>query len=263
MILNSSSTAPSGHLNEGDRTRPPQSRHEDGNDRKRLAAASWLNPSRHNPKWRARARVAAAMFHHKWVRDIGSGREHLSAYLPLDSIYLPADLYEWHDGVERCDLNVGELPPSDIAVLLGVEQLLHDLGNTLKQLAEHAEFILISQHPKETNPERDALTVGQFGGLLNAAGYTIIGTKVYKRRQVIYYGWNENFASSRMRAREAARRGHRPPTSKDKAWRLAQRFIPMLHGWQMNPRQSPHRTENDRRQSNASLRLRGDGGLQN
>ena len=156
----------------------------------------------------------------RWVCDIGSGRERLNDYLSLDSVYLPADVTKWHEGVELCDLNANQFPERslaacDVAVLLGVLQVIRDPQALFHQLSERVEYVLISHRSKESNPSDKMQTFSnrQMETFLVEAGFQPLsyggdGT------QVLFYAVNTKFTKEQATKRWIARSGFELPTKK-------------------------------------------------
>jgi hypothetical protein len=182
----------------------------------------WLDIRNYHEGWASRARFAARHIPHRWVSDIGCGKQALSKYLRPGAIYLPSDMKAWDDNVETCDLNEGQLPTkslslADVAVLLGVIERIVDLPTLFASLARATEHLVVSYHPIEKRPTFSGVDVWchQYSAqeitvMLRAAGYDEITTRAFKE-QTIWYARSKSFTREQREARSKVRAGYAGP----------------------------------------------------
>jgi hypothetical protein len=178
----------------------------------------WTQKSNYLTSWARRAKAAASLIPDRWVCDIGCGMEVLRSFLPRSTVYLPADLRVWHEGVELCDLDAGLMPERslrlcDTCVMLGVIEHLEKPQEALNRIAEDAEFLVVSYNRTDLRLEQDrwknALSIDELKEMLTRAGYRIVDEANFQR-QVILRAVNEAFDDQRRARRAAARAGFEP-----------------------------------------------------
>jgi hypothetical protein len=178
----------------------------------------WIQKSNYLTSWARRAKAAAVAIPDKWVCDIGCGMEVLRSFLPRGTVYLPADLRQWNEGVELCDLDAGRMPERslrlcDVCVMLGVIEHLEHPEQALKQIAKEAEFLVLSYNRSDQRLNeyswKNALSPDELKTMVVRNGYTIT-TEIDFQRQIIVRAVNESFDEQRRERRAAARIGFRP-----------------------------------------------------
>jgi hypothetical protein len=178
----------------------------------------WTQKSSYLTSWARRAKAAAALIPDQWVCDIGCGMEVLHSFLPRGTVYLPADLRQWNDGVELCDLDAGRMPERslrlcDVCVLLGVIEHLEHPEEALRRIADDAEFLVISYNRSDLRLDQDrwknALSTDDLQEMIARAGYKITA-EAFFQRQVIFRAVSEIFDDQRRARRAAARAAFQP-----------------------------------------------------
>jgi hypothetical protein len=198
------------------------------------ARPDWADAKSYKRKWADRARVAARLCTgYRWICDLGCGMQALRLFLPRDTVYLPADLKQWTDDTEICNIDAGLMPSrylqlSDLCVMLGVVDHLRDPGRSFKLLANSAENILFSYQSTDFSRDNPAhqrandFTLAEMYSLLEEARFQIIEQIQFRRLTLIKarnLGFDTVAASSRAEKRIAFKA--RPWTLRDEYTRLA------------------------------------------
>lgn len=192
-----------------------------GLKRQRSDARDWLDRTTYQPgywRWARRAHLAAGMCREDgWVSDLGCGMQVLRHFLPRGVVYLPADLRQWTDDTEFCDLNAGKLPlrsltQCDVAVMLGVIEYIVQPEKVLAELSQRTEFIVLSYNATDTHPRRVPhwtlhLSRSERRGMVARQGFRI-EREILFDRQMLLRARNERFSPEMRAYREAARSEH-------------------------------------------------------
>jgi hypothetical protein len=156
----------------------------------------WTDLGNYQRNWSHRARIAARMVQQtpvSWVADVGCGRGDLSRFLPPKARYLGSDIVAWTPETEVCDLNAGVYPDRSLAVceavtLLGVVERIYNLPGLFAYLAPRIDYLLVTYHDAEAKWRNEewphAYSPGEFGEMLQAAGFTIVQCVPYKHQKL-------------------------------------------------------------------------------
>lgn len=173
-------------------------------------------------KWARRARfVARACRQDRWVCDIGCGMQALRWFLSKETIYLPADLRQWTEDTELCDLNRGQLPERalelcDVAVMIGVLYYVQDPEALFGHLSNYAEFVVFTYNPTDTHPKRKQHWICHMSeiellGILARQGFGLhYRTQFGPNRRLLMRVRNKRYGDSHRLRREQARSGYVP-----------------------------------------------------
>lgn len=172
----------------------------------------WMDPGSYNPQSAARLRLAVEMLGGaEWVCDIGCANQDLRRLIPSNAICLPMDLMPWTEDTIVCDINLRSLPVdyvqlADLTFVVGVLEYLFDPAWFLSELAKSAEGIIISYNVAELGTIRreengwvNDFTTEQFKALIEAAGFRIEDTRLYRGYELIVKATNPTFASATKR----------------------------------------------------------------
>ena len=182
--------------------------------------------------WVHRARHVATLCRDaQWVCDIGCGEQHLRWFLPVQTNYLPADLRQWTEDTETCDLNAGKLPLrsltlSDTAVLIAVIQYLRDPNAVFAALAQYVEFLVLTYLPTDRSPRLakyylSYLSETELTALLTRNGFEILHRSYFggRRRRLLLHLKNRRFDAAMAERREQLRQQFvRPRRHKWEYW---------------------------------------------
>lgn len=81
------------------------------------------------------------------IIEFGAGNMALKNHLPPECSYTPSDLYKRHEGILKCDLNVGiefSLASYDTAVFSGVLEYVYDVDKVFRQLSSSITKVVLS-----------------------------------------------------------------------------------------------------------------------
>jgi hypothetical protein len=143
----------------------------------------WSDPVNHNPKWSWRAeKVAELCEPGSSVCDIGCGVQALKEYLPKDCRYFPADLTQWTDDTELCDINAGRFPESalshcDTCVMLGVLEYLWSPVDVFRFLRKSVKTLIFTYNVTDWSTWRhplwiNALSIADIEKMLKESAYS-------------------------------------------------------------------------------------------
>jgi hypothetical protein len=157
----------------------------------------WSDPTQYHFRWARRARVAARMCRgEQWVCDLGCGMQFLKSFLPRTAVYLPADLKQWTEDTELCDLDAGRLPTRSldlcgICVLLGVIGHLRDPEALIQGLSQRVEKVLIAftttdfTRKGRAQDRATAYALSEMYAMLDRAGFRITDQRQYVHNTMI------------------------------------------------------------------------------
>lgn len=157
--------------------------------------AHWLKADSFKAFWGERARYVASLVRDGAVIcDIGCGQQDLRKYLSPNTIYLPADLKQWTEDTELCDLNAGIFPMESLArcdtcSMLGVISYINDPRAVFDEVARHVEKLIFTynvtdysdfQHPLWVN----AYSLADLNAMISAAGYKNVEVSEFNKAAI-------------------------------------------------------------------------------
>jgi hypothetical protein len=144
----------------------------------------------------------------------------LRSFLPRTAVYLPADLKQWTDDTELCDLDAGRMPTRSldlcgICVVLGVIGHLRDPEALIQNLSQRVEKVLISFKTTDfTRTGRDqsrarAFPLSEMYAVLDRAGFRIADQRQYLQDTLIK-AQSDRFDAASRKLRDRRRRAFAP-----------------------------------------------------
>lgn len=148
----------------------------------------WRDPQQLEPAWERRSEIAAQYIRAgSRVLDLGCGAMTLERHLPYGCSYMPCDVVARDQRTRVCNLNENEFPEdlisdADIVTMLGVVEYVFDPAELFRRLREYRRPLLVSYCANDNDlavPREDLgwvndLSLEQFRGLLNAAGFNVV-----------------------------------------------------------------------------------------
>jgi len=147
----------------------------------------WSKAESFDAVWNVRAAMAAKLVDpNATVLDLGCGTMALEGFLSPGSTYIPCDLVSRDGRTVVCDLNKGEVPPTEgvsTITALGVFEYLFDLKSTLtwlRSLRVPIVFSYCSRLPQEQISVRtnagwvNHFTREEIGSLVQSVGFRVV-----------------------------------------------------------------------------------------